>query len=75
MKLVYDEIDNTMHKILNSLDAFDAFGVLPEVYRMGLVLFDIRDVMDNELHILEASTELEQGIDYEQNTWLLEYLR
>lgn len=72
MKSIDNEIDNNMHKILNSLDAF---GVLPEVHRTGLVLFNIRNVMDNELHILEASTELEQGIDYEQNTWLLEYLR
>lgn len=71
MKSICDEIDNGIQRILNSLDVF---GVLPEVYRMGLVLFDIRDVMDNELHILEASAELEQGIDYEQNTWLLECL-
>ena len=72
MKAIYDEIDNGVRMILSSLDAL---GVLPEVHRIGLVLFDIRDVMDNELHILEASTELEHGIDYEQNTWLLEYLR
>jgi hypothetical protein len=72
MKSIGNEIDNNMHKILNSLDVF---GVLSEVHRMGLVLFNIRNVMDNELHILEVSTELEQGIDYEQNTWLLEYFK
>ena len=72
MESIDNEIDNAMHKILDSLKVS---GLLPEVYQMGLVLFDIRDIMDNELHILEASMELEQGIDYEQNTWLLEYLR
>lgn len=72
MKSICDEIDNGIQRILNSLDVF---SVLPEVYRMGLVLFDIRDVMDTELYILEASAELEQGIDYERNIWLLEYLK